>query len=156
MISCTSTKGVAGAAKPSKKDLKGTWQVTNIRFVGEAGLYKADLFDSADSACFKGSEWVFIPNNNTGKFTLSKSNNCDAISQRILWSFFDAGDGSYDFQFKFVDAKNKPLADKKSGYRLKISNLSTSTMETRVQTTNNGEAFDVVLTFEKTSENFTL
>ncbi|UCE94347.1 MAG: lipocalin, partial [Flavobacteriaceae bacterium] len=60
--SCGSTQS-SSASKPSKKTLKGTWEITNIKFVGEKGLYKANLFDMADSACFKGSQWVFIPNN---------------------------------------------------------------------------------------------
>ena len=72
LVGCASMGGgSSGAQKPSKKMLKGTWQVTNIRFVGHQGLYKADLFDVADSACFKGSEWVFIPNNGAGRFSLT-------------------------------------------------------------------------------------
>ena len=37
MLSCGASK-TDSAAKPSKKTLKGTWQVTNLRFVGEQGL----------------------------------------------------------------------------------------------------------------------
>jgi hypothetical protein len=156
IFSCSASKSATGASKPNKKDLKGTWQVTNIRFVGEEGIYKAMLFDSADSACFKNSEWVFIPNNATGKFTLNQTNNCEAISQRILWSFFEVGDGTYDFQFKFVNEKNKPIANKTSGYRSKITNLSASEMETRVKTTHQGQNFDVVLSFKKISDDINL
>jgi hypothetical protein len=156
IFSCSSSKSATGPGKPNKKDLKGTWEVTNIKFVGEEGLYKANIFDTAGSVCFKNSEWVFIPNNATGRFTLNQTNNCEAISQRILWSFFESEDGTYDFQFKFVNAKNKPLADKMSGYRLKITDLSASTMETRVQTTQNGQDIDVVLSFQKISDEINL
>lgn len=156
ILACSGTKSATGASKPNKKDLKGSWQVANIRFVGEEGLYKAMLFDTADSACFKNSEWVFIPNNGTGKFTLGQTTRCEPTSQRILWSFFEAGDDSYDFQFKLVDDKNKPLAANKSGYRMRISNLTASSMETRVKTTSQGKDFDVVMTFQKTSEDFNL
>ena len=56
--------------KSKKKLLRGTWEVTNIKFVGDKGLYKANLFEIADSPCFNGSQWIFIPNNGSGKFTV--------------------------------------------------------------------------------------
>ena len=71
IVSCSASKSAnSTAAKMNKRTLKGTWEVTDIRFVGEEGLYKANLFGLADSPCFKGSDWVFIPNNGTGKFTM--------------------------------------------------------------------------------------
>ena len=57
VLSCSATKTAGGdqaTPKMSKKLLKGTWTVSDIRFVGEAGLYKADLFGVADSPCFQG------------------------------------------------------------------------------------------------------
>ena len=107
--SSTGTGDAAQAEKPSKKTLKGTWEVTNIRFVGDKGLYKAFLFDVADSKCFMGSKWVFISNNNTGKFTLPGGSQCEAGTNRIVWDFYDTNDGKYSFQFKFVDEKTSHL-----------------------------------------------
>lgn len=156
VFSCSSTKSGSTNTKPSKKLLKGTWEVTNIRFVGDKGLYKANLFDIADSACFKGSEWVFIPNNGSGKFTVNSSAHCEISSNRIHWSFFDSGDGTYQFQFKFVDEKNKPLDAANRGYRSKIDELNDNTMIMRVATTYDGNPFDVVMTFTKVSDNFAL
>jgi len=158
VISCGSTKSdsTSSAPKLSKKTLKGTWEVTNIRFVGDKGLYKANLFDLADSPCFKGSQWVFIPNNGSGKFTLNSSAHCEASSNRIHWSFFEPGDGSYQLQFKYVDEKNKSLDPANRGYRSNIDNLSESSMEMRVATTYEGNPFDVVMTFTKVSEDFAL
>lgn len=160
VMSCSSTKSSSGgevAAKPNKKLLKGTWQVTNIRFVGDKGLYKADLFDLADSPCFKGSEWVFIPNNGSGKFTISSSaSQCTPSVSRIHWSFYDSGDGVYQFQMKYVDEKNKPLDAANRGYRSNIDDLNDSTMIMRVATTYEGNPFDVVMTFAKVSDDITL
>lgn len=160
VMSCSSTKSTSGEAvaeKPSKKLLKGTWQVTDIRFVGDKGLYKANLFDLADSPCFKGSEWVFIPNNGSGKFTInSAASQCESTVNRIHWSFYDSGDGSYQFQMKYVDEKNKPLDAANRGYRSNIDELNESTMIMRVATTYEGNPFDVVMTFSKTSDDITL
>lgn len=153
--SCGTTKSNADA-KPSKKTLKGTWEITNIKFVGEAGLYKATLFDMADSACFKGSEWVFIPNNNTGKFTINEGSQCEAVATRIRWSFYEPGDGTYQFQFKYVDEKNKPIDSANRGYRSIINSLGENSMEMSVETTYQGKEFDVVLTYTKVSEDFAI
>ncbi|RLD86459.1 MAG: hypothetical protein DRJ07_00715 [Bacteroidetes bacterium] len=159
IVSCSSTQSSGGSSsstKISKKTLKGTWEVTNIRFVGDKGLYKAHLFDIADSPCFKGSQWVFIPNNGSGKFSINSSAHCEASAHRIHWSFFEPGDGSYQMQFKFVDEKNKPLDAANRGYRSNIDQLDANQMVMRVATTYEGNPFDVVMTFSKVSEDFAL
>ena len=155
LISCSSTQSTS-TAKPSKKTLKGTWEIVNIAFVGEEGLYKANLFDMADSACFKGSKWVFIPNNGSGKYSLEGTSNCEEVATRIHWSIYEPGDGTYQFQFKYVDEKNKPIDSANRGYRCKIDTLEESTMIMRVASTYDGKPFDVVLSFNKVSEDFSL
>jgi hypothetical protein len=155
LSSCGSTQS-GTAAKPSKKTLKGTWEITNIRFIGEQGLYKANLFDMADSACFKGSEWVFIPNNGSGKYSINAGSQCEAVTTRIHWSFYEPGDGTYQFQFKYVDDKNKPVDSANRGYRSTIESLEANSMIMRVKTTYEGNDFDVELTFNKVSEDFAL
>ena len=155
LSSCGSTQS-SSEAKPSKKTLKGTWQITNIRFVGEKGLYKANLFDMADSACFKGSEWVFIPNNGSGKYTINESTQCEPVATRIHWSFYEPGDGTYQFQFKYVDENNKPIDSANRGYRSKIDSLEENSMIMRVATTVDGKEFDLILTFTKVSEDFAI
>ena len=155
LSSCSSTQS-SSEAKPSKKTLKGTWKITNIRFVGEEGLFKANLFDMADSACFKNNEWVFIPNNGSGKYTINESAHCEPVATRIHWSFYEPGDGSYQFQFKYVDEKNKPIDAANRGYRSNIDSLEENTMTMRVVTTQEGKEFDVVLTFAKISEDYAI
>lgn len=155
ILSCSATKTAGGngqtAPKISKKLLKGTWTVSDIRFVGEAGLYKADLFGVADSPCFKGGEWLFIPNNGTGRFSINGSERCTEETNRILWSFNDHKDGTGEILFKFVDEKNKPLAGNTIGYSIAVESLTETNTELRVKTEYNDQAFDVVMTLNKTS-----
>ena len=153
-ISCgsTSSNSSSNASKFSKKSLKGTWEVTNIRFVGEKGLYKANLFDMADFSCFNGSEWVFIPNNGSGQFMINGSANCEEVATKIHWSFYEPGDGTYQFQFKYVDEKNKPIDSANRGYRSKIEQIEDSQMMMRVKTVNEGNSLDVIITFTKVSD----
>lgn len=155
VTACSGTKSTTGI--PGKKTLKGTWQVTNIRFVGDKGLYKANMFDFADSACFKGSEWVFVPNNGSGKFTTAANGSqCGVNSSRFHWSYFDSGNGGTQFQFYLTDAKGKRIDAAKSGHRANIDSLDGSSLVMRVPTTYQGNPFDVVMTFSKISDNVML
>lgn len=153
IVSCSATTtATSQSAAMKKKTLKGTWSLTDIRFVGEEGLYKADLFGIADSPCFKGGEWMFIPNNGTGRFSINGSERCQEGTHRILWSFYESGDGSTELQFKLVDSKNKPLSGDKSGYRMTVESLSESNAVFRVKVDYDGKPFDVVLTLDKVSK----
>ncbi|MCK4562106.1 MAG: lipocalin family protein [Flavobacteriaceae bacterium] len=154
LISCVPTKSESGSNTSSlgKETLKGTWEVTNIKFIGDQNLSKTSLFDLADSQCFKGSKWVFTPVDGSGKITLDSSARCKASVNRIYWSFFEPGNGSYQLQFKHVDKKNKALDTANRGYQSTVNSLSENSMEMRVTTTHNGNLFDIVMRFTKISE----
>ncbi len=153
LISCSITKP---ETKQSKKTLKGTWEVVNIRFVSDKGMNKASLFDLVDVNCFKGSEWVFIPENGRGKFTILNSGQCENSINRIHWSLHEPGDGTFQFQFKYVDTKNNPINNENRGYRSKIEQFDTNSMIMRIATTFEGNSFEIAMTFNKTSEEINL
>lgn len=154
LFGCGAAKN--GSELPGKRTLKGTWEVTDINFIGAEGIYKAFLFDAADSACFKGSEWVLIPNNASGKFTTNVSNStCSALSYRIIWSFFESGNNK-SFQFKYADERNRPQSKDRTGYRATINELSDGNMTITVPSTYEGNAFNVVMKFNKKSDNVKL
>lgn len=154
LFSCGASK--SGSELPGKRTLKGTWEITDIKFIGAEGIYKAFLFDAADSACFKGSEWVFIPNNASGSFTTNVSNStCSMVNYRIIWSFFES-DNIKSFQFKYADERNRPQSKDKTGYRATINSLSESNMTITVPSMYEGKAFNVVMQFTKKSDNLNL
>jgi len=155
LSSCGSTQ-TSSEAKPSKKSLKGTWKVTNIRIVGQEGQYKVNLFDMADFACFKESEWVFIPNNGSGKYTIKEGAHCEPVATRIHWSFYEPGDGTYQFQFKYVDENNKPIDSSNRGYGSSIDSLEENSMIMKVATSVDDKEFNLVLSFAKISEDFAI
>lgn len=155
LSSCGSTQS-SSDAKPSKKTLKGTWKVTNVRLVGEENLNKANLFDMADAACFNGSEWVFIPNNGSGKYTINESAQCEAVATRIHWSFYEPGDGTFQLQFKYVDENNKPIDSANRGYSSNVDSLEENAMTMRVVASAEGKEFDVILTFTRISHDFSI
>ncbi len=154
LFSCGASKSVTG--EPKEKTLKGEWQISSYEFQGKQGTYKAKMFNLDDISCFKNSVWMFIPNNNTGKFTTSQGNSsCQIKTSRIIWSFVN-GVNSKLLQFKYVDTKNKPIDSMNRGYQLKITNLDANTMTANVDLDVEGKPFTVVLTFNKISENVNL
>jgi hypothetical protein len=154
LFSCGARKTSNGI--PGKKTLKGTWTVSDIDFYGNEGTYKAQMFNYADSPCFKNSDWMFIPNNGSGKFTTATSNSrCEVATARIHWTYYDTDTNRY-IQFKYVDEKNRKLDPANRGYRIKIKSLTETTMVADVDVTSNGSPFTVSLTFNKTSDNVKL
>lgn len=154
LTSCGSTKSVTG--EPKEKTLKGEWEISSVKFQGEQGTYKAKMFGLDDTSCFKNSVWMFIPNNNTGKFTTSSNNtSCESKTARIIWSFVQ-GDTGKLLQFKYVDQKNKNIDAMNRGYQLKINNLTANSMSASVSVIVNGKPFNVNLIFNKISENVNL
>ncbi|NRA94406.1 MAG: lipocalin family protein [Psychroserpens sp.] len=154
LVGCGSTKDLNGI--PGKKTLKGEWQVDDIEFFGAEGTYKAYLFDIADSYCFKNSVWMFIPNNYTGKFTLtSNSSNCESTTARIRWSYYDSDEGR-SIQFKYTDNKNKSIDPNNRGYRMKVKSLNQTNMKIEMDLEQQGSPFSVVMSFTKISNNVVL
>ena len=154
LVGCGATKELNGI--PGKKTLKGEWQVDEIEFFGAEGTYKAFMFDMADSYCFKNSVWMFIPNNYTGKFTLSSnSSNCESTTARIRWSYFDSDVERY-IQFKYTDNKNKSLDPLNRGYRMKIKSLNQTNMKIELDLEHQGSPFTVVMNMSKISNNVVL
>ena len=98
---------------------------------------------------------MFIPNNNTGKFTTSNSSSCESQTARIIWSFVQ-GETNKLLQFKYVNQKNKNIDAMNRGYQLKINNLETSSMSASVGVVVNGSPFNVNLIFNKISDNVNL
>lgn len=139
-----------------EKTLKGEWQVDDIEFFGAEGTYKSYLFDIADSYCFNNSVWMFIPNNYTGKFTLtSNSSNCESTTARIRWSYYDS-DEERSIQFKYTDNKNKSIDPNNRGYRMKVKSLNQTNMKIELDLEHQGSPFSVVMSFTKISDNVVL
>lgn len=155
LVSCSSTQSTSEAG-PSKKTMKGTWEVVSVELIGNGVSQSPDLFNMAEASCFKNSKWVFVPNNGSGKYSIDSRAECEPVATRIHWSFYEPGDGSYQFQFKYVDENNKPIDSTNRGYSAKLSYVSTTEMNMRVTVVQNGESVDVLLGFRKISDELTV
>src|SRR5690554_6617371 len=65
LMSCGTPKIV----HESRKVLKGYWNLDNISY-DSSGTFNITVFNDTSAECFEGSTWRFIPNNNTGRYTI--------------------------------------------------------------------------------------
>ncbi len=143
LFSCGSSKTV----RESKKTIKGEWVLSTINY-SEAGTYNVTLLNDASKACFEQSTWKFIPNNNSGIYTINDSN-C-SIGERFF-NFtiqeVDQTTGLYHFLLKPTDAKSN--SETNQGFRLKLAQLSDTNMRWEQTLTVDGKPFTINMNFSK-------
>ena len=143
VMSCGSSKTV----RTSKKIIKGDWTLNSIKY-SQTGTYNVTLLNDASKMCFEGSSWQFIPNNNTGTYTINDSN-CSTGERNFVFTIqeVNAETGLYDFLLKPTNEKNK--SETNQGFRLKLSQLSDLTMQWQQTLTVDGKPFTINMNFSK-------
>ena len=98
-MSCGSSKIV----RTSERTMKGNWVLSSINY-SEPGTYNTTLLNDASKACFEGSTWQFVPNNNTGIYTINDTN-CSTGERYFVFTVkeINADTGLYDFLLKPTD-----------------------------------------------------
>ncbi len=143
LSACGSSKTV----RQSKKVIKGSWILTQVTH-NENGNYKISLIEDATQACFEGSSWQFIPNNNTGNYTLS-SGDCDSDTRYFIFTIqeIDPVTGLYNFLLKPTNKKGKSVDN--AGFRLRLNQLSDTNMQWEQTVNVNGKPFTLKMNFTK-------
>jgi hypothetical protein len=147
MFSCGTPKTVI----QSKKVIKGYWTLNNITY-SEQGTYDVTLLNDVSKECFIGSTWRFIPNNNTGVYTIVDAH-CIATGERnfnFTIQEIDENTGLYDFLLKPTDAKEK--SEDNSGFRLQLAQLSETSMRWEQTVMVDGKPFKIFMNFSKINE----
>lgn len=143
LLSCGTSKTV----RESKKVIKGDWMLNSITY-SEPGTYNVTLLNDASKACFEGSSWNFIPNNNTGTYVIDKAN-CSTGERYFVFTIqeVDAETGLYDFLLKPTNEKNK--SETNQGFRLKLASLSDTMMQWQQTVSVDGSPFTINMNFTK-------
>lgn len=143
MVSCSSTQRTIIAAK---KTLKGDWSLNEISY-SESGIFDVKLYNDASAECMSGSTWHFIPNNNTGNYTIT---NCQSTGARNFRFTIPKPDenGAYSFMFKPIDAKKKSTNGNK-GYRMALHHLDDQSMIWKMTVSYEGKPFTITMNFSK-------
>lgn len=140
--SSTTTNLSPKSDRPTQSGIKGNWQITNVSFPGSNYL-KVNSFQIADSKCFIGSTWNFIPNNNKGNMSLNQSD-CPSFSSPIVWSI----DKNGKFGLKIVEAGIKSKAVTQ-GYLLRIANKTETSFQLIDIINVEGQEKEIIYQFEK-------
>lgn len=143
LISCATPQVV----RDSKKVMKGEWVLNSVTH-NESGIFKIVLLNDESLDCFEGSLWRFIPNNNTGVYTIDSAD-CVVGDRNFIFTIdeVDAASGYYDFLLKPTDERGK--SETGQGFRMRLTQLSESSMTWQQNLTVDGEPFRLNLNFTK-------
>lgn len=136
--------------RESKKVIKGYWELNEITY-SETGTFNITMLQDTSKECFEGSSWRFIPNNNTGVYSITDSN-CPTGDRNFIFTIqqIDPETGLYDFLLKPTDAKNKSVDNR--GFRFKLTRLTGSNMSWEQTVSLEGSPFTIYMNFSKTSD----
>lgn len=125
----------------SQVGLKGNWTMTNVSRIGDQ-MVKISSFQMADSDCFKGSQWKFVSNNNSGTFALTQGGACPIFESNFKWTI--SPDGTFGIKFVDQGEKAKKVT---AGFHLKVRNQTATTFELVDHINSGTKTFEVVYTF---------
>jgi hypothetical protein len=134
----------------SRKVIKGYWSLDNVTY-SETGKFNTKLFNDASKECFEGSSWRFIPNNNTGIYTIN-GGNCPLGERNFIFDIqeMNSETGLYDFLLKPTNEKHK--SENNAGFRLRLSQLTDTSMQWEQTVSLDGKPFTIFMNFSKLSE----
>lgn len=143
LFSCGSSKTI----RQSEKTIKGQWVLNTINY-NQPGTYNVSLLNDASQECFEQSTWQFIPNNNTGIYTINTPN-CNIGERNFNFTIqeIDETTGLYNFLLKPTDAKGN--SETNQGFRLKLAQLSDTNMRWEQTLTVDGKPFTINMNFSK-------
>ncbi|MGM5469277.1 lipocalin family protein [Flavobacteriaceae bacterium LMO-SS05] len=143
LFSCSSSKTL----RQSKTIIKGSWTLNSVTY-DKAGKYNVTLLNDTSKDCFEGSTWQFVPNNNTGTYTINESS-CSTGIRNFIFTIQEehAETGLYDFMLKPTNEKYK--SDTNQGFRLNLKALSETLMQWQQTLIVDGAPFTITMNFNK-------
>ena len=146
ILACSTPKTV----QQSKKVIKGYWNLDAITY-NETGTFNVTMFNDTSSECLEGSSWRFIPNNNTGIYSI-QNGNCPTGDRNFVFTIqeMNSETGLYDFLLKPTDAKHR--SDDNKGFRLRLAQLDESSMKWEQTVNLDGKPFKINMNFSKIIE----
>ncbi|WP_178991013.1 lipocalin [Winogradskyella schleiferi] len=145
---CFLACGASKTVRDSRKTIKGDWTLTSIKS-SVIGDIKITLLNDAEKACFENSWWQFIPNNNTGIYTLSGMG-CSADQRYFVFTIdevYDEATGLYNFLLKPTNQKGK--SETNSGFRLQLTSLTDTNMQWQQTVSLDGKPITITMNFTK-------
>jgi hypothetical protein len=148
IVSC----GVSKTVIQSKKVIKGSWSLDTISY-DQDGTYNVTVFNDTSKECFEGSTWKFIPNNNSGVYTINGSG-CPTGDRNFIFSIqeMDGDSGLYDFLLKPTIKQGTSSKTETVGFRVNLAQLSDTNMRWEQTVSLDGKPFKINMDFSKINE----
>jgi hypothetical protein len=144
IFSCTTTRVVNNTSKSS---ITGSWKLTGIEQPAEESTDKTPLFDVPTLTCLEGSVWHFNDDKTSGTITLNGSS-CIKSLREIHWLIYEPGNGTVNFQFKYVVTGVDTSKINAKGYQTMIDKMDGSVMVMHTNS-NKDSTSNTILTFNK-------
>ena len=142
-FACTTTKVVHN---PSKNNIMGSWKLTSINNP-ENEASESPLFDVAMMTCLEGSVWNFNDDKTSGTITMNETSCVDKL-RKIRWLIYEPGDGTVNFQFKYVSTDEEAPKINAKGFQTKIDKMDGSVMVMHTKSSKDNSS-PTTLTFNK-------
>lgn len=145
IVSC----GPSKVATEARTTFKGDWTLNSITYPNSTGTFDVTLFNDASAACFEGSSWNFVSNNNTGYYMV-QGPTCSAGERFFRWSIDEENTptGMFDFLLKPTDNDYKSTTGDQ-GFRLNLVSLTETAMIWEQTVTLEGKPFVIRMNFTK-------
>ncbi len=143
LAGCKSTSATTTKLdRSSQSAIKGNWVLSSVSYPG-SDVIAVQSFQIADSKCFEGSSWKFVPNNNKGEMSLAKAG-CSSFSSPITW--FINKDGQFVLKVLNAGEKARKVRD---GYVLSVAAQSENSFQLVDRIDVGGKSTDVIYQFQK-------
>ncbi|RQP10289.1 MAG: hypothetical protein EAS48_07585 [Chryseobacterium sp.] len=140
-MSC-STANQAQVARKDTAQLKGTWQITSVDYDRNFAVRPFD--EQADMNCFIGSQWVLVPNNGKGSYTLNNGAGCPGGTTDFIFNV----DTSRQFSFKKV-MQGEKAKNVTAGYFLQLENQTPTSFDLMQRVQSSTGPLNVTYHFQK-------
>jgi len=143
LLSCGTSKTI----RESKNAIKGNWTLSSISY-SKTGKYNVTLLNDTSKNCFEGSTWQFVPNNNTGSYTINDLS-CSTGIRSFVFTIQEVNSetGLYDFLLKPTYENHK--SDTNQGFRLSLKTMADTAMQWQQTIVVDGEPFIINMNFTK-------
>ena len=139
LLSC----GASNNIKSKENTIKGNWVLKKITY-SKTGNYNVTLFNDTTKKCLEGSTWKFVPNNNSGVYSINGVN-CITGDRDFIFVIqeINQASGLYDFLLKPKNHQSN------IGFRIELSQLSESNMKWQQNLMIDGTPFIINMDFIK-------
>jgi hypothetical protein len=141
--------GTQNVQKQTERTVRGNWVVDSVTYACN-GQFESTLLQDVSAACFEGSQWYFVANNNRGSYSI-ETPTCNTGTRNFVWVIPGSKDIiEGDLLLKPTGDNYKSESD--AGFRLNVNNLTETSMTWSQSVLVNGKTVKVNMNFRKLTE----